>query len=327
MKNYLREIEVGTTETIDVMVNSIENIDKQGTSYQRLHIKDIDGEEAAVQSFDIKISHITQGSKKKDNVKYDMIIPSVITATLSCQNYNNKKSYKLTKYQMSKRQVSEYFPKPEIDQKETLDAIIKTIGGIRKSLRILVYKIIGNNAEKYTHLPLMNSKIFSREGGLLEATYKLIEIVNNVAGILGLDNQMCIAAASIYYIGYTDITNADYTENDADYIIGPEGIAFKKLIEAERDLMNSEMKVHLNCEDMKFLEYLMISNINGNYFATAEGNIIHNADIMIRTVEEVKTSTKNTEAGLIEASSRSRGRYYYKPPITSSNEAGGGQNA
>ena len=80
-------------------------------------------------------------------------------------------------------------------------------------------------------------------------------------------------------------------------------------------------------EDMKFLEYLMISNINGNYFATAEGNIIHNADIMIRTVEEVKASTKNTEAGLIEASSRSRGRYYYKPPITTTNEAGGGQNA
>lgn len=85
---------------------------------------------------------------------------------------------------------------------------------------------ISENREKFLTLPLNPSGAFARQGGILEATVKLMAVAS--AGQHGLDRDLLMAAAALYYSGHFDTVDAGYNNTVTYLMYGPAALACHK---------------------------------------------------------------------------------------------------
>lgn len=215
MFNGIKDIQVGKQDEIIVLIKSIStNKMKSGEPYQKVIVRDRDGREATFIQFDALIG---------------IRPPAVVKARVEAVKYGANVSVKIRKCEKTDAcGIGPFLPKPHIEAKEAWHYVVKTVKSLRPRLCRIVCSIISENKEKFLTLPLNPSGAFARQCGILEATVRLMAVAEASAGQHGLDRDLLMAAAALYYSGHFDTVDAGYNNTVTDLMYGPAALACRK---------------------------------------------------------------------------------------------------
>lgn len=290
------KLNIGTQQTLDVLVTRVlMKTSRNDSQYQQLIVRDIDGVE-------VKINHF-------DNIlAYNL--PVVLTITVQVDEYQGNKTFSTKSVAQSQADIRDFMPKGTIDVQKTYKAICKLLQDMAKtrpSLSRIVCEVLKN--ENRFKIAAMNPDgAYARPSGVLEATYKLITMASIVTQIMGLDKDLMMAGACLYYIGYIDTVTEQYTATDEAVLLGATVITSAKVYNAVKRLEENGAK-ELVPEDSKLL--LSILNPAGSGTTNfPEATALRCLSNLILNVEDQVDRLKVTPEG--ELVRDRKGRPLYK---------------
>ena len=266
----LLELEIGKRVKVPVLIEIAQTTDaRNGSKYQRLVARDTDGQKVKMNSF-----------LKPERFLSDK---DIIEAVIEAGEYEGNKTYTLKDYSPSNEKKSAFMPKAKIDVNLTwkeVSKLVKTIDDERYCR--LACKVISNELNTFLHAPLTASDEYSRDGGLLEATFKLMQLADSAANVLSLDRNLLLSAAAVYYSGSTMMVDEDYQPTKEVALTGFDIAAHDKLVVANS--MISEDK-RLDDESFKLFDNILLSRYQGKPIASKEAFALKMLDSAVTVVE------------------------------------------
>lgn len=264
----IKELEIGKRGTVELLVESVSIATAvNGNEYQKLIVKDTDGVKINVSNFKKKVAE-----------------KSIISGVLECSEYKGNPAYVLKDWEENKELNSKDFkPKARIDIDKTwkeLVALIKTITD--EKLCKLACKTLSNEVNVFKYAPLTASDAYSRVGGLMEATYKLMQLADSTAKTMGFDRNLLLAAASVYYIGSTMMVDDDYQPTREVALVGFDIAAHDKLVATNAKMKEEE---RLDAEAFQIFDNILLSRYQGKPTATPEAFALKMLDSIVTVVE------------------------------------------
>lgn len=196
--------EPGIETEIRLKVKNIEEKKaSNGQVYQKLYCRDISGCEATILNWNLK-KRITS-----DLSKYPFVANMNICAEL---DRDNGFFYNLCQLEViDSSALNDFEPENHIDPKTAITYINHYIGQLPDFLKAFVKCALNMIYKPFIAYPLTSNKAFSRRCGILEATCRLLEMVQPIIPILHLDPDIMTASAALYYCGFTITMNRSYT--------------------------------------------------------------------------------------------------------------------
>ena len=207
-------------------------------------------------------------------------------------------------YSPSNEKKSAFMPKTKIDINSTwkeMSKLIKTIDDERYCR--LACKVISNELNTFLHAPLTASDEYARDGGLLEATFKLMQLADSAAKVLSLDRNLLLSAAAVYYSGSTMMVDEDYQPTKEVALTGFDIAAHDKLVMANS--MISEDK-RLDDESFKLFDNILLSRYQGKPIASKEAFALKMLDSVVTVVERGDKIIEGLTEGAFFKESESR---------------------
>lgn len=287
----LLELEIGKREKVPVLIETAQTTDaRNGGKYQKLVARDTDGQKVKMNSF-----------LKPERFLSDK---DIIEAVIEAGEYEGNKTYTLKDYSPSNEKKSAFMPKTKIDINSTwkeMSKLIKTIDDERYCR--LACKVISNELNTFLHAPLTASDEYARDGGLLEATFKLMQLADSAAKVLSLDRNLLLSAAAVYYSGSTMMVDEDYQPTKEVALTGFDIAAHDKLVMANS--MISEDK-RLDDESFKLFDNILLSRYQGKPIASKEAFALKMLDSVVTVVERGDKIIEGLTEGAFFKESESR---------------------
>lgn len=287
----LLELEIGKRVKVPVLIETAQTTDaRNGGKYQKLVARDTDGQKVKMNSF-----------LKPERFLSDK---DIIEAVIEAGEYEGNKTYTLKDYSPSNEKKSAFMPKTKIDINSTwkeMSKLIKTIDDERYCR--LACKVISNELNTFLHAPLTASDEYARDGGLLEATFKLMQLADSAAKVLSLDRNLLLSAAAVYYSGSTMMVDEDYQPTKEVALTGFDIAAHDKLVMANS--MISEDK-RLDDESFKLFDNILLSRYQGKPIASKEAFALKMLDSVITVVERGDKIIEGLTEGAFFKESESR---------------------
>lgn len=287
----LLELEIGKRVKVPVLIETAQTTDvRNGGKYQKLVARDTDGQKVKMNSF-----------LKPERFLSDK---DIIEAVIEAGEYEGNKTYTLKDYSPSNEKKSAFMPKTKIDINSTwkeMSKLIKTIDDERYCR--LACKVISNELNTFLHAPLTASDEYARDGGLLEATFKLMQLADSAAKVLSLDRNLLLSAAAVYYSGSTMMVDEDYQPTKEVALTGFDIAAHDKLVMANS--MISEDK-RLDDESFKLFDNILLSRYQGKPIASKEAFALKMLDSVVTVVERGDKIIEGLTEGAFFKESESR---------------------
>lgn len=287
----LLELEIGKRVKVPVLIETAQTTDaRNGGKYQKLVARDTDGQKVKMNSF-----------LKPERFLSDK---DIIEAVIEAGEYEDNKTYTLKDYSPSNEKKSAFMPKTKIDINSTwkeMSKLIKTIDDERYCR--LACKVISNELNTFLHAPLTASDEYARDGGLLEATFKLMQLADSAAKVLSLDRNLLLSAAAVYYSGSTMMVDEDYQPTKEVALTGFDIAAHDKLVMANS--MISEDK-RLDDESFKLFDNILLSRYQGKPIASKEAFALKMLDSVVTVVERGDKIIEGLTEGAFFKESESR---------------------
>ena len=278
----LMKLEIGKRMKTPIFIETAQTADaRNGGKYQRLIVRDTDGEKIKMNSF----------LKPERFVEEKAIIDAVIEAG----EYEGNKTYTLKDWDPSDKPRSSFIPKAKIDIEATwkqISSLIKTIKDERYCR--LACKVITNELAVFTHAPLTASDEYSRNGGLMEATYKLMQLADSTATTMGYDRDLMLSAAAVYYSGSTMMVDNDYQPTREVALKGFDIAAHDKLVVAHHMIPEDKQ---LDEESFEIFDNILLSRYQGKPVATKEAFALKMLDSIITVGERCDSLTEGLKEG------------------------------
>lgn len=298
MLNDIKKLEVGKQQEVKIVVKSAENaVSRNGDKYQKVTVRDNNNHEAVFFNFNEEIVG-----------KF----PFVINAKVDTSEFKESACSKIISYELDKEaKVCDFLPKSQIDSAKAIQSLVKKTTGIRMGLRKIVGSILNEHIRAFRYYPLNKTGCFSRTSGILEATVKLTEMAEKTAESFGLDKDLMIAGAMLYYIGKTKTIDESYNYTPDDVLLG-NGLAATIIVhDAVVKLSNDDnVKEFIDEKDVKLLMHILSSRYKGISTAIPEAHALRHLDAMVTDIEAMKMVQSKEEHESIVCNQELRGRIY-----------------
>lgn len=288
MRNNIAGLASESQQEIELMVKDIQTgRTVNGDIYQRLAVQDREGNAATLLRFDEQLT---------------MESPAVCRMLVEAYTYNGRPSYKVLRSEvLPGADLSAFCPKAEVDEAEAVREVniyYKKIAD--KGLRRLVTEVLGKSMPGFQIKPLTASGAFARQSGILEATLKLLRMVEPAVSAFGLDADMMYAASLLYYIGSVDLVTDGYAPTEDDILTGEGAAAARRIIEAETVLkaggVTEEM---LPRRRVNVLLHILSARYDGMKSAVPESVALRDLGHMVRRTEEARILVKEAGSGTV----------------------------
>lgn len=282
----LKDLQIGTQQPITLMVKKIESATARNTTvYQRLTVRDTDGGEATILNWG-------------DPLKLET--PAVITANLETSEYREAPSYRLLDFRVDeKADIKSFLPKSRIDATKSWNDLVTMSKGVRESLRLVVGTVLTANKENFKHLPLSQSKSYARQNGVLEATLKLCKLVHSISEQIGIDRDLALSGAMLYYIGAVDTIDSAFNYTASDTLIGLGISSYTKLMEQVTKSLAAQDNISkvIDLEEIKMLGHILLSRSKGLQTSIPEALALRHLDQIVTETELMESGMNEMEAG------------------------------
>jgi 23S rRNA maturation-related 3'-5' exoribonuclease YhaM len=301
MYNNIKEIQPGKMDDIIVLIKSINKVMmKSGAPYQKVIVRDLDGNECTFTQFDVML---------------DIELPMIAKVKVDCVEYGANLNMKIKEcvavdgYSMDK-----FLPKAHIDSKDCWKYIAKTLKTIRNSLSRVVCGVLNDDKNRYMTLPMNPTGAFARQSGILEATTKLVSLADRTAKLQSLDRDLLVSAAILYYIGNLDTIDEGYNFTSIDLMYGAELTAYTKVQFKAKELIEAseEARAEIKGEDVMMLAHILMCKNNKTTPAIPEASVLKYLDIMLREIDEMNESLLNGDPGSIVTDNNNYNKRLYK---------------
>lgn len=282
----LKDLQIGTQQPITLMVKKIEQATARNTTvYQRLTVRDTDGGEATILNWGDPLQ---------------METPAVIKANLETTEYRETPSYRLLGFKIDdKADIEAFLPKPKIDAVKSWNDLVTMSKGMRESLRLIVGSVLTDNKENFKHLPLSQSKSYARQNGVLEATLKLCRLAEGVCDQIGIDRDLALSGAMLYYIGAVDTIDSAFNYTSSEALIGLGVSSYTKLMECVTKNLAANNKIAkvIDLEEIKMLGHILLSRSRGLQTSIPEAVVLRHLDQIVTETEIMENSMEEMEPG------------------------------
>lgn len=295
MYQSLSELESGKDGAIIILVKNIETCKaSNGSLYQKLAVRDSSGNEMTFMNFNAPVSLST---------------PAVIQANIRCEEFRQNISVKLTSSAPVNADMRAFFPKRQIVPKDCWNSLVEYLKPLRPGLRKIVSAIIMDHKTDFINLPLNPAGAFSRQCGIMEATWKLVQLADVTAKVQNLDHDLMVSAAMLYYMGKVNTVDSGYNYTKDDILTGC-GLQVYNMVQMKvRDLMESDdenTKACLEQKDIDLLCHILVSRFKGTQTAIAEAAAMRYLDEIVTSTDEVNGALLNCPSDSIVINNNSR---------------------
>lgn len=298
MLNNIKKLEIGKQQDVKIVIKSAENaISRNGNRYQKLTVRDNNDHEAVFFNFNEEIIG-----------KF----PFVINAKVDTSEFRESTCSKILSYEIDKEaKVSDFLPKAHIDSAKAIKSLVEKTTCIRMGLRKIVGSILNEHIRAFRYYPLNKTGCFSRTSGILEATVKLTEMAEKVSDTFGLDKDLMIAGAMLYYIGKTKTIDESYNYTPDDVLLGNGLTAAMIVHDAVGNLLkDDEMKEVIHENDVRLLMHILSSRYKGVPTAIPEALALRHLDAMVTDIETMKVVQAEEKHENIVSNKDFNGRIY-----------------
>lgn len=310
MLNDIKKLEAGKQQEVQIVIKSAENATtRNGDRYQKLIVRDNNDHEAIFFNF-----------KEEIVGKF----PFVVNATVDTSEYRESACSKIISYQIDKSaNVSDFLPAAKIDSDASIKILANKSRNLRMGLRKILASILNEHVKEFQYYPLNKAGCYSRTSGILEATIKLTEMAENAAESLGLDKDLMIAGAMLYYIGKTQTIDNSYNYTPDDVLLGT-GLSATIIVHDTVDKLKKDEKISplINEQDVKLLMHILSSRFKGIPTAIPEACALRYLDAIVTEIESMKTIQAEEENESIVTDRRGYNGRIYCPGVTSKTEPG-----
>lgn len=290
METNITKFEAGQEQQISLLVQRKETATARNNSvYEKLYVRDKEGHQVCVYNW---------------NEPFAPDIPVVICARIQTEAFNSSLSYRMQSYQADNTSKQEEFlPKPEIDVKASWHELITIAKTLPEPLLFLVKKVLMPEQKKFLNLPLTSSRSFSRRCGILEATLRLTKMTQVNVEILGLDQNVAVTAAILYYTGHLDCIDDAFLSTEDDVLIGNGTAAYEKMMRQVYAIRNSteenvkKLAENLDELEIKLISHTLLSRKAGISTAIPEAVLLRNEDVILRDADLMQRETASTSPG------------------------------
>lgn len=287
----ISKIEVGKESVIPVLIKKIDKCKgKNDSIYQKVTVKDLDGEEREMPHFDNLLA---------------VDVPGTYNATIKAQEYNDKTTYLFVSCLADdKHKVDDYAPKAHIDINQGWNEILTHIKALPPEMQCLVSVALNPVADKFKKAPLNPSGTFSRTCGLMEATLKLADCATKISEVLGTDTSAIRTASLLYYIGKLDV-NDGYEESKLDSMIGFHHFTYTHIVQALKDAKASKNEnivtaiAELTDDRLSEILHIVINGFDGQVAVTKEALIIRYLIGIIEEIDLANETLKVSDGNII----------------------------
>lgn len=242
---------------------------------------------------------------------------TIIDAVVECGEYQGKITYTIKGFEFTKKELnsSSFKPKSEINLDETWKNICKLINTIKEDVILckLASKTLSRELATFKTAPLTASDEYARVGGLMEATYKLMQMADSCSMVLGLDRNLMIASASVYYIGSVSMVDDEYLPTKEVALTGFDIASHDKLVET-RNIMEKNGET-VDDELFEIFDNIVLSRYMGKPTATVEAFTMKMLDSVITVCERGRKLSESLNEG--EFRKENDLRMWYKRTTTS----------
>lgn len=286
MECNITKLQTGQEEQVLLMVQEVEKgTASNGTVYEKLKVRDTQGNEAVLYNW---------------NEPFTAPLPTVIIAQVQAKSLKDSNNYRMLAYQLDNT-VSKmhFFPKAAIDVKDYWKELNEYAKKLPENMHKLVGMILMENQKKFVSLPLTTSRSFARCCGILEATVKLTKMASEASSILGLDWNLTVTSAILYYVGYTDCVNDAFVATPEDILIGAGVSAYTKVFQQAEILKHGleEDAVPGFEKELFCVKHLLLSRYKGISTALPEAMLLRHLDAVLNDVDLALTGTSCAEPG------------------------------
>ena len=156
--------------------------------------------------------------------------------------------------------------------------------------------IISENKNPFLTLPLNPTGAFARQSGILEATVKLMAVAETTAGQQGLDRDLLMAAAVLYYNWHFDTIDSGYNQTVADLMYGPSAAAaYKVQMKSMALAASEETRREISEEDAMLLGHILTARGNAVLPAIPEAAALKHLDRMAQEIDEMNETLADSE--------------------------------
>lgn len=301
MYNNIREIQPGKMGDIVVLIKSINTVTmKSGAPYQKVMVRDLDGNECTFTQFDVML---------------DIDLPMIAKVTVDCVEYGANLNMKIKECKEAEGyKMDQFLPKAHIDAKESWKYIAKTVKTIRNSLCRVVCAVLAEDKNRFLTIPMNPTGAFARQSGILEATTKLVELADNVAKLQELDRDLLIAGAILYYVGNLDTIDEGYNMTPIALMYGPEVTSYTKVQFKAKELIegSEEARADIRGEDIMLLSHVLMCKNNKSVPAIPEASVLKYLDVMLQETDQMKESLKTAEPNTMVNDNNQSNKWLYK---------------
>lgn len=286
MECNIMNLQTGQEEQVLLMVQEVEKATAvNGTSYEKLKVRDMQGNEAVLFNW---------------NDPFAVPLPAVIAAQVQTKTIKENNNYRMLSYQLDDTVPKmNFFPKAAIDIKEYWKELNEYAKKLPEAMHKLVGMVLMEIQKKFVSLPLTTSRSFARRCGILEATVKLTKMASETASILGLDWNLAVTSAILYYVGYTDCVSDAFVSTPDEILIGAGISAYTKVLQ-QAEKLKQEMEgesLQKFQEDITCVEHLLLSRYKGISTALPEAMLLRHLDAILTDVDLAVTGTSCAEPG------------------------------
>lgn len=287
----LSELKIGQEQYIDVLVQNIKKMTaRNGTPYERLTIRDNNGNEACVLNW---------------GTPFTQELPAVIRLRVMTEEYQESPSYRMMAFEESSEKKENFLPKAQINMRETWKELTNIIKTIRPDLMQIASGVLMENQKRFLYLPLSEKDGYARQCGILEATAKLVKLAYYSAETLDMDKDLAAAAASLYYIGATLCMDSSFLATPDDILLGSGLASYSKVFEW------ASKNGKTDSADFKLLCHILVSRNKGIATAIPEALLLRHLDAVVTGADSIQAELNHAEPGTI-TKVYGYGKYYAK---------------
>lgn len=289
MLNDIKKLEPGTQQEIKLLVKSVQSaVTRTGDAYQKVVVRDMCNHEATFVNF-------------KEAIQAKP--PIVVTATIDTSEGKESMFSRILSFQIDpKEDPNLYLPKPRINYKETVQFLVNKNKEVRNGLRKIVADILNDHFKPFVSYPFSQSGSYARTAGILEATQKLTILAEQTAVIMGLDKDLMLTGAMLYYIGKTQTMDNAYQATADDVLLGV-GLSSAMIVQnAVQKIMSGndqKAKSEIKEEDVKLLMHILTSRFKGVPTAIPEACALRYLDAIVTESEAIREAQNGEQKGSI----------------------------
>lgn len=310
----IKDIPIGESGDVILLIKSITEANGKNGKYQKVQVRDLSGTE-------FKMNHFN------NLLVYDT--PCIANAKIECVNFNGRAAYNLGECKPCKDEkisMDDFAPKGTADLTECWNDIASVLYKLPEGLKYLACKTIGD-VSAFRKAPISAMGQYARQGGMIEATSKLIKLAGETAKNCNLNTDIMLAGASIYYVGYLDCVK-EFTETKENVLYTAGILGYTRFENAVKSLTESEdEKVVKACaelreSDVDALGHILLSGFKGIPACTKEAVALRYLAAMLEELDAAASAEATIESGLVDTISPFT-KKIYKFPLNNDNQDGG----